>query len=117
MTRRIVLAALAGAMLAACGSTALPPSVQTFLETNIGSRWCPFVITATGRYVHTDASLQLSTLVGKRTAAAEAEIRRHGCEIRVLIDDGRENVRTNDLRPNRVNLDLSDGRVIAAVAF
>jgi hypothetical protein len=101
----------------ACASTSLPASAQSFLETKRGAYTCPFGQAAGGRFIASAGSLRLRSLAGQTVRRAEAEIRQHGCIFRILIDNGREAVRANDLLGYRVNLDVANGRVVVAVAF
>ncbi len=118
---RIVLATAAAALtICGCGSGPLSPSAEKFMETKIGAYSCPIGYGPPGSTGHPHGaagSLNLRRLVGQPVAQAEAEIRWHGCAVRVLIINGHGRVRTNDLRSDRVNLDLAHGRVLAAVAF
>ena len=52
------------------------------------------------------------SLVGDRPTRAEQVAESHGCTVRVAIVDGKRQVLTMDLRTNRINVAVRDGRIV-----
>lgn len=55
--------------------------------------------------------LKAATAVGRTEAELISVAAAHGIEVRVLARDGEHFGRRTDLRPNRINVEIVDGRV------
>ena len=55
--------------------------------------------------------LDTGLLVGEELAGARELARAEGCEVRVVVRDGKNLVGTDDVRIDRVNVAVDDGRV------
>lgn len=56
-------------------------------------------------------SFDARELEGRTLSAAEDEAKAHGCSVRVARRDGEDLILTQDLRPSRINVAVTDGRV------
>jgi hypothetical protein len=52
------------------------------------------------------------SLVGDRPVEAQRIAKSHGCTVRVAILDGKDQTLTMDLKTNRINVAVRDGRIV-----
>ena len=62
----------------------------------------------------TDLPFDARDLIGFEVAEGEALADRHGCRLRVLVQDGRHLNRTNDFKPHRIDVAIV-GNIIVEV--
>jgi hypothetical protein len=113
----VLLAAATGCGDDEPAEPAPPPAVQHRTK----PVWCPAkryeqVKRSDGRYdVHNlpHGTFDARELLGLRLNRAEALAQRNDCGVRVVVKDGEKMVRTEDLRPNRINVKLERGYVVA----
>ena len=62
-------------------------------------------------------ALNIGTLVGKAVDAASAAAEDHGCELRVVQEDGEDLAVTLDFNPDRINVAVEEGTITKIVSL
>ena len=122
MRRHAVLIAALAATVTACGDDAPDdPAPRPAVQERKKAVWCPKqryeqVRRDDGRFdvkrvPH--GTFDARDLLGLRQPEAEQLAKRNGCSVRVVVRDGEKLARTDDLRVNRVNINVDRGYVTA----
>lgn len=123
MRRHAVLLAALAAALTACGEDDPPaePAPRPAVQERKKAVWCPKqrfeqVRREDGRFdvkrvPH--GTFDARDMLGLRQGAAERLAKDNGCTVRVVSRDGERLARTDDLRVNRVNVNVERGYVTA----
>ncbi len=101
-------AALALAISAGCGGDDATDS-STTSTTSAAGLTCP--------EGGAEDALETAMLVGETVDQASATAEDHGCEVRVVVEDGEQLAVTLDFNPDRINVAVAQGTITKIVSL
>ena len=104
-----LVAALVVSGAGGCGDDSQPTTSTSEPTTTQPALLCP---EAGG-----DDALDTATLVGETVDQASVTAKDHGCEVRVVEEDGEEFAVTLDFNPDRINVAVEDGAITKIVSL
>lgn len=97
--------------MAGCGGDDDKPAADVNRPAN--PVYCPSEDGGTARAAGVSDAFDARDVLGRSFADAESTAKDHDCTVRIVVEDGEEQPQTMDLRPDRVNVEVRDGVVVA----
>ena len=112
MRTRFLVAAIVVTIVSGCADDESRPLAD--IDRPARPMWCPSGVGPDGK-VRTHGDLDGRKLLGQPLEQARAVAATSGCEVRVLVEEGRELDRDDDWRVDRINVEVRSGIVVALI--